>query len=304
MIAPDQTTFERGEGRVWRWRTSTPRSSAGARAPHRPWRELRPGRSSVDAGSLLADGHLGDDARDGRRGVADAVPDPDSMESPADRESAQRALTCMALEPATPMIEIPLERVFIGPAPNSRIEDLRRPRRPSAAARSPTPWHGVGRPRLPQQWQKQAAEAGGPRREVFRSAGPNGAREAGCSMCLGDEPDILMEGERASTSNRNFAAARVRRAHPSAPRARWSSVRYGQQAHLQRSSTRRRGSRTAHASRSAHRCDDLARDRRPPGLLQRRHSLRSSTAWVGRSPLALPVIGGRGSFASPGSMTK
>jgi 3-isopropylmalate/(R)-2-methylmalate dehydratase large subunit len=133
--------------------------------------------------------------------VTDSVPDPTSLDSPADRESAERALAYMALEPGTPMTEIPLDRVFIGSCTNSRIEDLREAaslvdgRRVADSVRAMV---------VPGSQQvKATAEAEG-LHDVFRTAGFEW-REAGCSMCLGMNPDILMEGERcASTSNRNF----------------------------------------------------------------------------------------------------
>ena len=133
--------------------------------------------------------------------VADSVPDPDSMESPADRESAERALAYMALEPGTPMTEIPLDRVFIGSCTNSRIEDLREAAAAVEGRKVAASVHGMVVPGS--QQVKKTAEAEG-LDEVFRSAGFEW-REAGCSMCLGMNPDTLAEGERcASTSNRNF----------------------------------------------------------------------------------------------------
>ena len=133
--------------------------------------------------------------------VTDTVPDPAAMDSPADRESAERALAYMALEPGTPMTEVAPERVFIGSCTNSRIEDLREAaeivdgRRVAGSVRAMV---------VPGSQQvKAAAEAEG-LHDVFRSAGFEW-REAGCSMCLGMNPDTLAEGERcASTSNRNF----------------------------------------------------------------------------------------------------
>jgi 3-isopropylmalate/(R)-2-methylmalate dehydratase large subunit len=135
--------------------------------------------------------------------VTDAVPDPSRLDSPADRESAERALTYMDLEPGTPMQEIDLDRVFIGSCTNSRIEDLR------AAAGLLAETGRKANPRLhamvvPGSHQvKLQAEAEG-LDEVFTGAGFEW-RSAGCSMCLGMNPDILDPGERcASTSNRNF----------------------------------------------------------------------------------------------------
>jgi 3-isopropylmalate/(R)-2-methylmalate dehydratase large subunit len=135
--------------------------------------------------------------------VTDAVPDPSRLDSPADRESAERALTYMDLEPGIPMQEIELDRVFIGSCTNSRIEDLR------AAAGLLAETGRKANPRLhamvvPGSHQvKLQAEAEG-LDEVFTEAGFEW-RSAGCSMCLGMNPDILDPGERcASTSNRNF----------------------------------------------------------------------------------------------------
>ncbi len=199
MIAPDETTFEWVRGRdgapedfdaaVERWRELPTDAGAGfdtevevdasAIAPMVTW--------GTNPGMVVE--------------VTDAVPDPASMDSPADRESAERALTYMDLKPGTPMTEVRPERVFIGSCTNSRIEDLREAasivdgRRVAETVRAMV---------VPGSQQvKLAAEAEG-LHEVFRSAGFEW-REAGCSMCLGMNPDILIEGERcASTSNRNF----------------------------------------------------------------------------------------------------
>jgi 3-isopropylmalate/(R)-2-methylmalate dehydratase large subunit len=133
--------------------------------------------------------------------VTGSVPDPASLEGPVDRETAERALAYMDLDPGTPMTGIPLDRVFIGSCTNSRVEDLREAaeivdgRKVSGSVRAMV---------VPGSQQVKAeAEAEG-LDETFRAAGFEW-REAGCSMCLGMNPDILAEGERcASTSNRNF----------------------------------------------------------------------------------------------------
>jgi 3-isopropylmalate/(R)-2-methylmalate dehydratase large subunit len=99
------------------------------------------------------------------------------------------------------MTEIPLDRVFIGSCTNSRIEDLREAAAAVEGRRVAGSVRGMVVPGS--QQVKLAAEDEG-LDEVFRSAGFEW-REAGCSMCLGMNPDILAEGERcASTSNRNF----------------------------------------------------------------------------------------------------
>jgi 3-isopropylmalate/(R)-2-methylmalate dehydratase large subunit len=123
------------------------------------------------------------------------------MNSPADRESARRALAYMGLEPGTPMQEVRPDRVFIGSCTNSRIEDLREAAEVVAGRRVASSVRGMVVPGS--QQVKAEAEAEG-LDEVFRSAGFEW-RDAGCSMCLGMNPDILADGERcASTSNRNF----------------------------------------------------------------------------------------------------
>ena len=107
----------------------------------------------------------------------------------------------MELEPGTPMTEIALDRVFIGSCTNSRIEDLRE----AAAIVDGRKVAGSVRAMVvpgSEQVQAQAEEEG--LHDVFRAAGFEW-RDAGCSMCLGMNPDILLAGERcASTSNRNF----------------------------------------------------------------------------------------------------
>jgi 3-isopropylmalate/(R)-2-methylmalate dehydratase large subunit len=133
--------------------------------------------------------------------VTDAVPDPGRMDSPADREAAERALAYMDLRPGTPMTEIPLDRIFIGSCTNSRISDLRDAAGVVEGRKISSNLRGMVVPGS-QQVKAQAEDEG--LHEVFRSAGFEW-RESGCSACLGMNPDILQPGERcASTSNRNF----------------------------------------------------------------------------------------------------
>jgi len=133
--------------------------------------------------------------------VTGRVPSPDDFADPRARELAERSLAYMDLTPGTPMQEIRLDRVFIGSCTNARIEDLR-------AAASMIRGRNVA-PTLKAMvvpgsgLVKAQAEAEGLDR-VFTDAGFEW-RDAGCSMCLGMNPDILLPGERcASTSNRNF----------------------------------------------------------------------------------------------------
>ena len=133
--------------------------------------------------------------------VTGTVPSPDDYEDPHDRESVYRALQYMDLEAGTPITEIEIDRVFFGSCTNARIEDLR------AAARiveGKKVHPRVGAMIVPGSGlvKLQAEEEGLDR--IFLDAGFEW-RDAGCSMCLAMNPDILLPGERcASTSNRNF----------------------------------------------------------------------------------------------------
>ena len=199
MIAPDDVTFAYMEGRpavpddfdaaVERWRELPTEEGAGFD------REVE--IDAADISPMVTWGTTPGMVV----GVTDSVPDPARLDSPADRESAERALSYMALEPGTPMREIPLDRVFIGSCTNSRVEDLREAaaivegRRVSDSVRAMV---------VPGSQQVKAQAEAEDLDEVFRSAGFEW-RTAGCSMCLGMNPDILADGERcASTSNRNF----------------------------------------------------------------------------------------------------
>ena len=135
------------------------------------------------------------------RAVTDSVPAPEEFDSPADREATERALHYMDLQPGTPIEQISLDRVFIGSCTNSRIGDLRAAAKVVEGRKVAS---GVDAMVVPGSQQVKAqAEAEGLDR-VFRDAGFDW-RVAGCSMCLGMNPDTLQPGERcASTSNRNF----------------------------------------------------------------------------------------------------
>src|SRR6266540_4539268 len=201
MIAPDDTTFTYLEGR--------PGAPTGAEWERRldEWRSFRSDEDAafdreveMDVCDLAPQVTWGTNPGmvapvDGR------VPDPSAIADPEDRAAAKRALAYMALEPGTPISEIHVDRVFIGSCTNARIEDLRavagfvagRRVHPSVRAMVVPGSAAV----------RRQAEAEG-LDDVFQRAGFEW-RRAGCSMCLGMNPDVLAPGERcASTSNRNF----------------------------------------------------------------------------------------------------
>ena len=133
--------------------------------------------------------------------VTGRVPDPASFEKSEDREAAERALIYMGLEPDTSIEEIKIDRVFLGSCTNSRIEDLRNAANVVKGRKVQSDVYAMVVPGSTAV-KKQAEDEGLDR--VFKDAGFDW-REAGCSMCLGMNPDVLRPGERcASTSNRNF----------------------------------------------------------------------------------------------------
>ena len=201
MVAPDETTFEyvRGKPRapqgedfeaaVERWKTlPTDPGAPFDRRVEIPASELAPMVSWGTNPGMVAP-------------VTGRVPDPASFEDDGDRESAERALEYMDLEPDTPIQGIGIDRVFLGSCTNARIEDLRAA---AEVARGRQVSDGVYAMVVPgSNAVKRQAEAEG-LDGIFKDAGFDW-REAGCSMCLGMNPDILQPGERcASTSNRNF----------------------------------------------------------------------------------------------------
>jgi len=134
-------------------------------------------------------------------GVDQRVPDPRAMSDDKSRQAAERALEYMGLTPNTPITDIRIDKVFIGSCTNSRIEDLRLA---AGMAKGKHVAKGVHALVVPGSGLvKQQAEQEGLDR-VFKEAGFEW-REAGCSMCLAMNADVLQPGERcASTSNRNF----------------------------------------------------------------------------------------------------
>jgi len=201
MIAPDDVTFAYLEGR--------PRAPKGAAFDDAvaSWRMLATDEGAhfdtvvhLDAASIRPSVTWG--TNPGQVVSIDGVvPDPSQLASDHERESAERALAYMGLTPGMPMEEVTVDTVFIGSCTNSRIEDLR-VAAGILAGRKVAP--GVRALVVPGSRRVKAeAEAEG-LHEIFRAAGFEW-REAGCSMCLGMNPDQLSPKERcASTSNRNF----------------------------------------------------------------------------------------------------
>ena len=209
MIAPDETTFawfsEPGE-RFAGGRPGAPKGVELDEAIAR-WRELSSDDGAVYDTDVVVDASaLSPQVTWGTTPgmvapVSARVPSPDDFDSPADREATERALQYMGLRAGTPIQDIAIDRVFIGSCTNSRIGDLRVAADVVAGRKVAD---GVRAMVVPGSQQVKAqAEAEG-LDEIFRSAGFDW-RVAGCSMCLGMNPDILAPGERcASTSNRNF----------------------------------------------------------------------------------------------------
>ena len=206
IIAPDDTTFE--------WVAGRP--AAPDPLPLDDWRELHTDQgASFDREVVIDASELSPQVTWGTTpamvvDVTGAVPDPQD-------DSDERALKYMDLEPGTPMADIRLDRVFIGSCTNSRIGDLReaaelvRGRRVAA---------GLDAMVVPGSQQVKAEAEREGLDDVFRAAGFDW-RSAGCSMCLGMNPDIAAPGERvASTSNRNFEGRQGRgaRSHLVSPK--------------------------------------------------------------------------------------
>ena len=133
--------------------------------------------------------------------ISGKVPNPGSFDDVAQQESATRALEYMGLEPETPMSDIKLDRVFLGACTNSRIDDLRAAAKVVKGKKVHEDVYAMVVPGSA-LIKKQAEDEG--LDKIFIDAGLDW-RVAGCSMCLGMNPDTLSPGERcASTSNRNF----------------------------------------------------------------------------------------------------
>jgi 3-isopropylmalate/(R)-2-methylmalate dehydratase large subunit len=194
MIAPDETTFAYLEGR--------PHAPTGAawESALDHWRTLPTDQGAsfdrevhIDAGELTPFVSWGTNP-------AQTVSIDDVVPAPAD-DSAERALAYMGLTPGTPMREIRPDTVFIGSCTNSRIGDLREA---AEILRGRTVREGLRAMVVPGSMLVKAQAEREGLDEIFRAAGFEW-REAGCSMCLGMNPDQLAPQERcASTSNRNF----------------------------------------------------------------------------------------------------
>jgi len=201
MIAPDETTFA-----YLKDREHAP-TGADWDAAVEEWRELRTDDDAVfdavvdlDANTLTPFVTWGTNPGQGAP-LSESVPDPDAMPDENEKAAARRALEYMGLQAGTPLRDIRVDTVFVGSCTNGRIEDLR-------AAAAVVEGHHVaegvrmlvvpGSARVRLQAEQEGLD------KVFTDAGAEW-RLAGCSMCLGMNPDQLAPGERsASTSNRNF----------------------------------------------------------------------------------------------------
>ena len=201
MVAPDQTTYDYLKGR--------PHAPEGAdwEAAVAYWNTLPTDEGATFDAEVFLDANTLDPfvtwGTNPGQGVSllDNVPNPEDIEDPNDRAAAERALEYMDLTAGTPMKSIRVDTVFLGSCTNSRIEDLRAA---AAIIEGKQKAEGVrfmvvpGSARVRLQAESEGLD------KIFKDFGAEW-RFAGCSMCLGMNPDQLAPGERAaSTSNRNF----------------------------------------------------------------------------------------------------
>ncbi len=201
MVGPDETTFEFLRGR--------PHAPKGADwdAAVQAWSQLRTDEGAefdtevyLDAATLTPFVTWGTNPGQGVP-LGDAVPDPELIFDEGDRLSAEKALAYMDLSPGTAMRDIAVDTVFVGSCTNGRIEDLRVV---ADVLRDRKVADGVRMLVVPGSMRVRAQAESEGLGEIFTAAGAEW-RQAGCSMCLGMNPDQLAPGERcASTSNRNF----------------------------------------------------------------------------------------------------
>jgi 3-isopropylmalate/(R)-2-methylmalate dehydratase large subunit len=201
MIAPDQTTFDYIEGR--------PEAPKGADwdAAVAHWKRLVTDEDAtfdkeivLDASEMTPFVTWGTNPGQGVP-LGAKVPSPEDFDDEGDRVAAQKALEYMALEAGTPMREVEVDTVFVGSCTNGRIEDLRAAAEVIKGRKVADDTRLLvvpGSVRVRLQAEEEGLDV------VFKEAGGEW-RGAGCSMCLGMNPDQLQPGERsASTSNRNF----------------------------------------------------------------------------------------------------
>lgn len=200
LVAPDETTYEFLRGR--------PYAPTGADwdAAVAAWELLKtdPGAEFdaevyIDATTLSPFVTWGTNPGQGLP-LSEAVPDPELMPD-SERQAAEKALAYMDLAPGTPLRDVAVDAVFVGSCTNGRIEDLRVV---ADVLRGRTVADGVRMLVVPGSMRVRAQAESEGLGEIFTAAGAEW-RQAGCSMCLGMNPDQLAPGERcASTSNRNF----------------------------------------------------------------------------------------------------
>lgn len=201
MIAPDDTTFQYMRGRQF-----APKGKDFEDAVER-WKELKTDAGAVfDKTVALDSSKMVPQVTWGTNpgqvvDVTGRVPYPEDFQNPDDQKSAAASVQYMGLKPGTPIMDIKIDRVFIGSCTNARVEDLVAA---SKVIKNRKVASGVRAMVVPgsQTVKKKAEELG--LSTIFKEAGFEW-RESGCSMCLGMNADILAPGERcASTSNRNF----------------------------------------------------------------------------------------------------
>ncbi|KAL1586204.1 hypothetical protein WHR41_05446 [Cladosporium halotolerans] len=204
MVAPDEITFEYLKGKPLAPKVDSPEWNKAIKY----WSSLRTDEGAkfdvdifIDAKDIEPTVSWGTSPQD-VIGITGVVPGPDDFDDDNKKKACERALTYMGLTAGTKMTDIVLDKVFIGSCTNARIEDLRiaahivkgKKAAPNLKRVMIVPGSGL---------VKKQAESEG-LDKIFEDAGFEW-REAGCSMCLGMNPDILSPGERcASTSNRNF----------------------------------------------------------------------------------------------------